>query len=139
MKCAAPCRQSACRSLVRKDATIIRARLCMNPSDASCRMPASTTGNPVWPSCQACRPALSSRHCRPRSRMSRQAASDPLLRRRPLQPRQPGPCVPGYIIGHVDRPGPGLARGPDDGRYPLAAPDDQAAAERPQPGIQVPQ
>jgi hypothetical protein len=35
--------------LVRKEAVIIRVRLCMKPSVASWRMAASTTGMPVCP------------------------------------------------------------------------------------------
>ena len=34
---------------VRKDAVIMRARLCIHPSCRSCRMPASTSGTPVIP------------------------------------------------------------------------------------------
>ena len=39
MKCRAPCCHSMCRSLTRKLATIIRTRLCIQPSPRSCRMP----------------------------------------------------------------------------------------------------
>ena len=53
MKCRAPCCHSRCRSLTRKLATIIRTRLCIQPVARSCRMPASTIGKPVRPSCQA--------------------------------------------------------------------------------------
>ncbi len=43
-KCQAPWRQSTYRSLVRNDAVISRARLCIQPSWRSWRMPASTIG-----------------------------------------------------------------------------------------------
>ena len=39
--------------MTRKLATIIRTRLCIHPSAASWRMPASTIGYPVRPSAQA--------------------------------------------------------------------------------------
>ena len=54
---ASPRRQSIRRSLTRKEATIIRARLCIQPIDQSWRMPASTTGKPVSPLVQARKPA----------------------------------------------------------------------------------
>ena len=41
-----PARQSMCRSLARKLAATIRARLCIQPVAASCRIPASTKGLP---------------------------------------------------------------------------------------------
>ena len=50
MKCASPRRQSMCRSLVRNEPTISRARLWSQPRSRSWRMPASTTGKPVRPS-----------------------------------------------------------------------------------------
>ena len=68
MKCASPSRQSSSRCLVRNDPTIMRARLCMKPVARSSRMPASTSGTPVRPSCQR-RNARSS--CRQRTRSGR--------------------------------------------------------------------
>lgn len=50
------------RSFTRKLATIIRTRLCIHPVCQSCRMPASTIGNPVRPRCQARSPTGSTRH-----------------------------------------------------------------------------
>ena len=50
--------------LVRNDAVIIRARLCMNASVASCRMAASTTGMPVCPARHASSAPSSADHDR---------------------------------------------------------------------------
>ena len=44
MNCASPTRQSISRSLVRNDAAIMRARLCIQPVAASWRIAASTIG-----------------------------------------------------------------------------------------------
>ncbi len=49
MKCRAPSCHATCRSFTRKLATIMRTRLCIQPSASSWRMPASTTGNPSAP------------------------------------------------------------------------------------------
>ena len=43
-KCRAPTGHHTCRSLVRKEAVIIRTRLCIQPVAQSWRMPASTMG-----------------------------------------------------------------------------------------------
>jgi len=50
---AAPSCQGMPSRRVRNDATTIRARLCIHPSRRSCRIPASTSGRPVMPSCQS--------------------------------------------------------------------------------------
>ena len=52
-KCRAPTGHHTCRSLVRKQAVIIRTRLCIQPSCSSWRIPASTIGKPVVPVRQA--------------------------------------------------------------------------------------
>ena len=44
MKCASPTRQSTPRCFVRNEATIIRARLCIQPVARSWRIAASTIG-----------------------------------------------------------------------------------------------
>jgi len=59
MKCSAPRCQCTCRSLTRNDATIMRTRLCIQPSARSCRIPASTSGYPVRPAAQAATRAAS--------------------------------------------------------------------------------
>ena len=53
MKCSSPRLQSINRSFTRKEATIIRVRLCSHPVWVSWRIPASTIGYPVRPSHQA--------------------------------------------------------------------------------------
>src|SRR3569833_3404925 len=55
-------RQSISRSLERKDATIMRHRLCIHPISFSWRMAASTMGKPVRPSDQAANWDLSYDH-----------------------------------------------------------------------------
>lgn len=53
MKYRSPMRQSIRRSLARKQAVVMRARLCMKPVWLSCRIAASTKGYPVLPLHQA--------------------------------------------------------------------------------------
>ena len=59
MKAASPQRQSQIRSFTRKEATIMRQRLCIQPLSFSWRMAASMIGMPVRPSRQASNQPLS--------------------------------------------------------------------------------